>query len=119
MCVPVNPAPPGPLTTTTHTPAPPPQDGEHAYIRLNFNYGGSYEPCAKFPRSIFIKELSFRSADTRHAAKVGRTQGPGTHTSCGRPPIECRPHAGGGGASEAPSPRGGHTPAGVLSLRVL
>lgn len=45
-------------------------DGEHAYIRLNFNYGGSYEPCAKFPRSIFIKELSFRSADTRHAAKV-------------------------------------------------
>lgn len=54
----------------THPP-PAAQDGEHAYIRLNFNYGGSYEPCAKFPRAVFVKELSFRSADTRHAAKVG------------------------------------------------
>jgi nucleosome binding factor SPN SPT16 subunit len=46
------------------------QDGEHAYIRLNFNFGGSYEPGLKHPRSIFLKELSFRSADVRHAAKV-------------------------------------------------
>lgn len=52
---------------------PPPcplQDGEHAYIRLNFNFGGSYEPGAKHPAAIFLKELSFRSADVRHAAKV-------------------------------------------------
>ena len=27
------------------------QDGEHAYIRLNFNFGGSYEPCAKNPKA--------------------------------------------------------------------
>jgi nucleosome binding factor SPN SPT16 subunit len=49
---------------------PPPQDGEHAYIRLNFNFSGGYEPCARFPRAAFLKELSFRSADVRHAAKV-------------------------------------------------
>ena len=58
------------LTRSLH-PAPAPlQDGEHAYIRLNFNFGGSYEPGQKHPRSIFLKELSFRSADVRHAAKV-------------------------------------------------
>lgn len=46
------------------------QDGEHAYIRVNFNYGSSYEPFARNPGAIFLKELSFRSSDTRHAAKV-------------------------------------------------
>lgn len=46
------------------------QDGEHAYIRINFNYGASYEPTSKHPTSIFLKELSFRSSDVRHAAKV-------------------------------------------------
>lgn len=46
------------------------QDGDYAYIRINFNYGGSYDPSLKYPSSIFLKELSFRTADVRHAAKV-------------------------------------------------
>ena len=46
------------------------QDGDHSYIRINFNFGPSFEPGTKFPNAIFIKELSFRSADTRHSAKV-------------------------------------------------
>lgn len=51
------------------------QDGDHSYIRINFNFGPSYEPGARFPNAISLKELSFRSADTRHAAKVGSTGG--------------------------------------------
>ena len=47
------------------------QDGDHSYIRLNFNFGPGYEPCVKFPGAICLKELSFRTADTQHAAKVG------------------------------------------------
>ena len=46
------------------------QDGDHSYIRLNFNFGPGYEPCIKFPGAICLKELSFRTADTQHAAKV-------------------------------------------------
>lgn len=46
------------------------QDGDHAYIRLNFNFGAAFEPGAKHPRAIFLKELSYRTSDTRHAAKV-------------------------------------------------
>ncbi len=46
------------------------QDGDHAYIRLNFNFGPSTEPGGKFPTAIFLKELSYRTGDTRHAAKV-------------------------------------------------
>ncbi|KAK9824573.1 hypothetical protein WJX72_011424 [[Myrmecia] bisecta] len=46
------------------------QDGSHAYIRLNFNFGATFEPSTSFPNAMFLKELSFRSADTRHAAKV-------------------------------------------------
>ena len=48
----------------------PSQDGEHAYIRLNFNFSGAYEPCAKHPQAAILKELSFRSSDIPHAAKV-------------------------------------------------
>ena len=64
-----------PLRAPSVVPLPSPrpcraQDGEHAYIRLNFNFSGAYEPCAKHPRAAFLKELSFRSADIRHAAKV-------------------------------------------------
>ena len=55
---------------TSTCPLPAPQDGEHAYIRLNFNFGASYEPGAKHPAAACVKELSFRSADVRHAAKV-------------------------------------------------
>lgn len=47
-----------------------PQDGEHAYIRLNFNFSGAYEPVSRHPAAAYLKELSFRSADVRHAAKV-------------------------------------------------
>ena len=46
------------------------QDGNHAFIRLNFNFGPGYEPCAKFPGAICLKELSFRSSDPRHAQRV-------------------------------------------------
>lgn len=46
------------------------QDGDHAYIRLNFNFGPTFEPGAKDPQAFFLKELSFRTSDTRHAAKV-------------------------------------------------
>ncbi|KAL6771432.1 hypothetical protein ACKKBG_A26355 [Auxenochlorella protothecoides x Auxenochlorella symbiontica] len=46
------------------------QDGDHAFIRVTFNYGGAYEPTAKFPGAAFLKELTFRSSDPRHAAKV-------------------------------------------------
>lgn len=46
------------------------QDGDHAYIRLNFNFGPTFEPGAKDPQAFFLKELSFRTSDTRHAAKA-------------------------------------------------
>lgn len=46
------------------------QENDHAYVRINFNFGGSWEPSIKFPQSAFVKELSFRTADTRHAAKI-------------------------------------------------
>lgn len=46
------------------------QDGSHAFIRLNFNFGPSYEPCMKMPEAICLKELTFRSNDARHAQKV-------------------------------------------------
>ena len=46
------------------------QEGDHSYIRINFNFGPSYEPSAKFPNLIFLKELSYRTSDNRHAAKV-------------------------------------------------
>lgn len=52
------------------SPPCPKQEAEHAYIRLNFNLGGSYEPSAKFPNQVFLKELSFRSPDFRRATKV-------------------------------------------------
>ena len=47
------------------------QDGDHAYIRLNFNYGPSFEPCTRDPQAMLLKELSFRTSDLRHASKVG------------------------------------------------
>ena len=46
------------------------QDGDHAYIRLNFNFGPGFEPGSRFPQAVFLKELSFRTSDTRHAARV-------------------------------------------------
>lgn len=46
------------------------QDNDHAYIRLSFNFGGGFEPAVKYPTKIFLKELSFRTADVRHASQV-------------------------------------------------
>lgn len=46
------------------------QDNDHAYIRINFNFGPSSDPGTKFPTAVFVKELSFRTADVRHAARV-------------------------------------------------
>ena len=45
-------------------------DTEHAVIRLNFNFGPSWEPGARHPGAIMLKELSYRCSDTRHAAKA-------------------------------------------------
>lgn len=51
------------------------QDGGHSYIRLIFNvpgagFGPNDIPTQKFPRSIYVKEVSFRSNDTRHSYQV-------------------------------------------------
>ncbi|KAG1678588.1 hypothetical protein FOA52_012595 [Chlamydomonas sp. UWO 241] len=46
------------------------QDHDHAYVRVTFNLGNSYDPYVKFPNSIFLKELSFRSSDQRHATST-------------------------------------------------
>ncbi|CAI7763298.1 unnamed protein product [Closterium sp. NIES-54] len=51
------------------------QDGGHIYIRIIFNVPGAGFsaadlPMQKFPDSIFIKELSFKSTDSRHANQV-------------------------------------------------
>lgn len=51
------------------------QDGGHSYIRIIFNvpgagFGPNDVPTQKFPRSIYVKEVSFRSNDTRHSYQV-------------------------------------------------
>ncbi|KAF5837808.1 FACT complex subunit-domain-containing protein [Dunaliella salina] len=54
------------IKNVSHTP-----DGDHAHIRVTFNFGGAYEPFQRFaPNAVFLKELSFRSQDVKHAAKV-------------------------------------------------
>ena len=45
-------------------------DTENAIVRLNFNFGPSWEPGARHPGAIMLKELSYRCSDTRHAAKA-------------------------------------------------
>ena len=39
-------------------------------MRVTFNFGGSYDPFIKFPAAVFLKELSFRSADIKHANRM-------------------------------------------------
>jgi nucleosome binding factor SPN SPT16 subunit len=39
-------------------------------IRVTFNLGSTYEPSLRFPNAVFLKELSFRSSDVKHANKV-------------------------------------------------
>jgi nucleosome binding factor SPN SPT16 subunit len=51
------------------------QDGGHSYIRIIFNvpgagFGPNDMPSQKFPRAIYVKEVSFRSNDTRHSNQV-------------------------------------------------
>jgi nucleosome binding factor SPN SPT16 subunit len=37
---------------------------------LRQTHSSTYEPAQKFPQLIFLKELSFRTADAKHAARV-------------------------------------------------
>ncbi|CAM6087378.1 unnamed protein product [Calypogeia fissa] len=51
------------------------QDGGHCYIRIIFNvpgagFGANDVPSQKFSRAIYVKEVSFRSSDVRHATQV-------------------------------------------------
>lgn len=51
------------------------QDGGNSYIRVIFNVPGTgfnanYMPTTKFPSSIYVKEISFRSKDSRHVNQV-------------------------------------------------
>lgn len=45
-------------------------DSDHAYVRITFNFSGAYEPALKFPASAFVKDLSFKVADPRRAARA-------------------------------------------------
>ncbi|XP_057869393.2 FACT complex subunit SPT16 isoform X1 [Cryptomeria japonica] len=50
-------------------------DGGNSYIRIIFNVPGTgfnvnYTPTMKFPSSIYVKEISFRSKDQRHINQV-------------------------------------------------
>ncbi|GLJ05022.1 hypothetical protein SUGI_0009560 [Cryptomeria japonica] len=51
------------------------QDGGNSYIRIIFNVPGTgfnanYMPTMKFPSSIYVKEISFRSKDSKHINQV-------------------------------------------------
>jgi nucleosome binding factor SPN SPT16 subunit len=52
------------------------QDAGAAFIRINFQFPTTgaanlkYAPAVRFPNSIFLKEVSFRSTDARHANHV-------------------------------------------------
>ena len=51
------------------------QDGDRTFLRIIFNipgstFGTSYTAATKHPNSIFLKEISFRSTDVKHANKV-------------------------------------------------
>lgn len=51
------------------------QDGGMSYIRIIFNVPGTgfnanYMPTTKFPSSIYVKEISFRSKDSKHVNHV-------------------------------------------------
>ena len=39
-------------------------------MRLIFNYSAQYEPAQKFPQLVFLKELSYRTTNLRHASRV-------------------------------------------------
>ncbi|GMH36216.1 hypothetical protein BSKO_04084 [Bryopsis sp. KO-2023] len=45
-------------------------DGDHAHIRINFYFSGNYQPATKFPKQVFLKELSFRTSNVKHGSKI-------------------------------------------------
>lgn len=51
----------------------------------------TYEPAQKFPNLIFLKELSFRTSDTKHAARVVQVRGGGLKLA----PDVCASHRAG------------------------
>jgi hypothetical protein len=44
----------------------------------------TYEPAQKFPNLIFLKELSFRTSDTKHASRVVQVRYRGPHPGAGK-----------------------------------
>ena len=56
------------------------QDGGHAFIRVNFNAptapgsaaNASYPANIKFPDFTFLREVSYRSTDTKHANYISQ-----------------------------------------------
>jgi nucleosome binding factor SPN SPT16 subunit len=51
------------------------QDGGISLIRINFNvpgaaFGAGYGPALKYPDSMFLREVSYRSSDARHSNQV-------------------------------------------------
>lgn len=51
------------------------QDGGISLIRINFNvpgaaFGAGYTPAVKYPDSVFLREVSYRSSDARHSNQV-------------------------------------------------
>eukprot|EP00775_Hariotina_reticulata_P011875 gene11875-12019_t len=46
------------------------QESNGAIIRISLNFGTSFEPAQKFPQLAFLKELSFRTGDAKHAQRV-------------------------------------------------
>ena len=56
------------------------QDGGHAFIRVNFNAptapgsaaNASYPANVKFPDFTFLREVSYRSTDTKHANYIAQ-----------------------------------------------
>ena len=47
-----------------------PDAGGAAIVRLALGAGAGYEPCARFPDAVAIKELAFRVSDGKTAARV-------------------------------------------------
>ena len=48
------------------------QENEHYFIRINFNFGPQWQPGTVFPKKCFVKELSFRTANSNHATSIVR-----------------------------------------------
>ena len=48
------------------------QENEHYFIRINFNFGSSWEPGSLYPNMVCVKEMSFRTANASHATSIVR-----------------------------------------------